>query len=82
MGGSSSLEGRVEICYSGVWGTVCDDLWGRAEAAVACRQLKYPTGNFHERKFVPRISNSSLIQGLLEPVQHLDRGVVPFSFRM
>ena len=40
VGGTSSLEGRVEVCYSGVWGTVCNDLWGRADAAVTCRQFR------------------------------------------
>ena len=29
----------MEICLGGVWGTVCDDLWGTADARVVCGQL-------------------------------------------
>ena len=39
MGGSTSREGRVEMCLGGTWGTICDNGWGSADAQVVCRQL-------------------------------------------
>ena len=39
IGGQSELEGTLEVCLNGTWGSVCDNFWGYEETGVVCHQL-------------------------------------------
>lgn len=41
IGGVTPNEGRVEVCFGGRWGSICDDKWDDRDAAVTCRELGY-----------------------------------------
>lgn len=41
VNGANELQGRIEIEYYDVWGTICDDYFTIYSANVACRRLGY-----------------------------------------
>ena len=50
VGGLTHNQGRLEVFYGGVWGTVCDDRFYSRSAVVACKHLGYTGGTYRRNK--------------------------------
>lgn len=44
VGGNDTSEGRLEVCYNGVWHAICG-LYSQLFASVACNQLGFTSNN-------------------------------------
>lgn len=78
MGGGIQNEGRVEICISNDWGTLCDNSWTNRDANVVCRQLGFPNQSKYERLFAQCFGYfflySLLLDAIAFPNAHFGQG--------
>ena len=56
VNGTNPLEGRVEICITKAWGTVCDNLFSEADTDVVCQQIDQQMDTMHNGKNVVTIA--------------------------
>ena len=61
IGGENEFEGRVEVCISNVWGTICDSGWDSADASVACGQAGFPGQGYVQMAIAFTMSNFYLV---------------------
>lgn len=57
MNGGFGNEGRIEICFGGYWGTICDNGWDSTDAAVACRGLGFESVGMKMGLLLMKVTN-------------------------
>ena len=50
--GGTHREGRVEMCFSQTWGSICKTEFGSDDVSVICRQLNESVGTFGQGEIV------------------------------
>lgn len=54
--GLTPTEGRIELRYRGIWGTVCHDIFDQRDAQVACRMAGFTEYViFKVRPIIPKV---------------------------
>ena len=52
---TSTIAGRVDLCYQSQWRAVCQSMWDRDDSMVVCRQFGFPAeGNSILNSYKPR----------------------------
>ena len=61
VGGETEAEGRLELCSSNRWGTVCDNVWTDNHTAVVCRYLGFNDniGGLPKQSILVHLENTS-----------------------
>ena len=63
--GPNMVEGRVEYCSNGLWGTVSDDSFDTRDGEVVCRKLGYQNPSKAMLTFPTLVSHVSLWSSLM-----------------
>ena len=78
VGGEGYYEGRVEVCQSSQWRTICDVGWDDLDATIACRSVEFYGGKLYSIIMCTYYINSILtIVGLLHTVEKVARVPTP-----
>ena len=77
MEGEGEWEGRLEVCYSGRWGTVGADDWTETNSDVVCNAMGYARSGIAIRRKIGAfytIADFSTFTLLLNVYSHAKKG--------